>query len=170
MSKSKEPPHVVALQAEIERVSHLTPEGLRRITRDYPEVYDLLTALAWLTLAGDPTAAKVIDPESPYVSRDSSDSDGIAVVGKGKHQRATFRSAVSSDRYRSMQSWARWRIRRLARDVHRRLGAEDDVPAEQGPRCQKRLDDGSKCPMFGRRQAVGATHCRGCGEPFTAKT
>lgn len=167
MSRSKDP-HVAALQAEIERVSQLTPEGLEKVIRHYPEIRDLLTALAWLTLAGDPTAAKVIDPESPYVTRDS-DTDGIAVIGKGKNQRATFRSAVSTEKYRQMQSWARWRIRQLARDIDRRLGGEDDVPKAQGPRCQKRLEDGRKCPMFGRRQALGATHCRGCGEPFGTK-
>jgi hypothetical protein len=148
--------HIAAIHRARERAENMTPVGLRRIMASFPELEDLINQLGDLVVATDPTAGKLIDPDSAYVTRDQN-HDGIVAFGNI----ATHRAGVSTHQFRQHQERFRRDLGHLAYRVGVAMGGGDGAIHHEKPRCQR-----ANCPEFGRRQPVGTTECLGCGRAF----
>lgn len=154
-TQTPEEKHVAAIQAELDKVRNMTPVGLNRIVASFPELRDLINNLGDLVEAADPTAGRHLDPDQPYISRDSS-GDGIVAFG----DIATHRAGISTYRFRKEQDRVRKRLGNLAYTVSVALGGGDGIHYEK-PRCKR-----TNCPEHGIRQPMGTTECLGCGRAF----
>jgi hypothetical protein len=155
-TETSEEKHIQAIHRARIRAENMTPVGIQRIIASFPELEDLLNQLGDLIEATDPTAGKLIDPDSTYVTRDNG-HDGIVAF----ENIATHRAGLSTHRFRQHQERFRRDLGHLAYQIGVSMGGGDGQIHHEKPRCQK-----NNCPEYGRRQPMGTTECLGCGKPF----
>ena len=157
--------HILALQAELDRVKTLVPVDLRTLKAQFgPGLENLLSALARLAVCADPLKASAFGGGSPS-ARLKDAWAGQSMLGEGGNNVVTHRGAVDSS-YARQVLIPRYRdkVGELAKEILDSVNPDLRPKTKvEKPRCGKR-----NCAWYDKRQNPEQTHCGKCGEPFKA--
>lgn len=157
--------HILALQAELDRVRMLVPVDLRALKSSMgPELENFLSALARLVVCADPLKASSFGGGSP-TARLKDAWAGQSMLDERGDNVVTHRGAVSSSYARQvLVPRYQERLKELAVEILSSVNPDLRPKSKvEKPRCGKR-----GCKRYDKRQDVDSVYCGACGEPFKA--